>query len=196
MTQAELQSVPNHIPWESSLCITGHRPEKLPEGVYLKALEKVLYYYLDYAVMIGFTHFYVGMAEGIDYLSAMYLFTMRKKNPEIRIIGVQPCIDYETFFGIMHYDLSHLWQMQKQADEIITLSGTWKQKGTFLHRNQIMVEHSSAILAVCQCSHHSGSMHTLQYAKKLGLAYCWIQSDYLPKLPISPKSWAVERCGF
>ena len=33
MEQADLQSAQNHIPWERSLCITGHRPEKLPKGM-------------------------------------------------------------------------------------------------------------------------------------------------------------------
>ena len=196
MEQADLQSAQNYIPWERSLCITGHRPEKLPEGIYLKALEKVLCHYLDYAILTGFTHFYIGMAEGIDYLSAMHLFKLRRNNPEIHVIGVQPCTDYETFFEVMHYNLSHLYQMQEQADELILLSDSWKQKGAFLRRNSLMVERSSAILAVCRCSVHSGSMYTLQYAKRLGLAYCWIHSDYLPELPAKPEKWAVERCGF
>ncbi len=196
MTQATLQSAQKYFPWETSLCITGHRPEKLPQGVYLKYLEKVLYHYLDYAMMIGFTHFYIGLAEGIDYLSAMHLFHLRQNHPEIRVIGVQPCTDYESFFRIMHYDPAHLWQMKQQADEIIILSGSWKQKGTFLHRNCIMVEQCSAVLAVCQCSSHSGSMYTLHYAQRLGLAYCWIQSDCVPEFPAMPEKWAVERCGF
>ncbi|MEE5992872.1 MAG: SLOG family protein [Oscillospiraceae bacterium] len=193
MTQSDAQ---NDTPWESSICITGHRFEKLPKDDYLQAVKDVLYYHLDYAVMAGFTHFYVGMAEGIDYISALHLFELRSKNPEIKVIGIQPCTDYEEFFKVMHYDLSHLREMQNRLDKIIVLSGTWKDKGVFLRRNKFMVQRSSAILAVCKKSMHSGSMYTLHYARKKGLAYCWIRLDLLPKLPATPKMWTVERNGF
>ena len=182
-------------PWERSLCFTGHRPEKLPPGNALTALTEALHYYIEYALRLGFTHFLTGAADGIAYLAAECLFSLRSSYPEIVVIGVQPCQDYEDFFRVRGYSLPHLHQMQKQADKWLTLPGSWRHRSVFFRRNCLMVDNASGIIAVCS-EGRSGSMQTLQYARQRGLAICRLYPVGPPGPYPTPAEWPVERRGF
>lgn len=183
------------FPWHASLCFTGHRPERLPRGDMLEGLKTALYYYIHRAVDLGFTCFYTGMADGVDYYAAHHLFRLREKRPDICVIGIQPCRDYELFFRLRGYSLPHLYEMQDQVDKHIILPGSYGKNGTFLYRNRVMAEHCSGIIAVCDNS-RSGSMYTFSYAKELGLSYCRLY----PKTPDGsiprPEQWPSELYGF
>lgn len=181
-------------PWASSLCFTGHRPEKLPTGAALDALLRTLYFHINNAVKIGFTHFYTGLADGIDYYAADYLFRLREQNPSLTVIGIQPCSDYREFFQHSGYSLQHLDEMLDGIDKLIVLPGTRSEKGIFLKRNRYMVDHCSGIIAVCT-NGRSGSMQTYRYAVKNGLAYCHI-SPTVPGPPFpKPDAWQTELYG-
>lgn len=190
---AQIPLLPDPTPWESTLCFTGHRPESLPQGEALDALLNTLYHYIDRAVQLGFTHFYTGMADGIDYLAAAYLFRLRETNPALHIIGVQPCTDYREFFLNRGYSLSCLEEMLRELDSVIVLPHSWRDRDCFKKRNYYMVEHSSAVIAVC-ADVRSGSMQTFRYAKKERLAYCRIEPFAQAPYP-SPELWPTERCG-
>ena len=183
------------IPWESALCFTGHRPEKLPEGAVLVGLTETLYYYIREAVRFGYRYFFTGLADGVDYIAAEYLFRLRESDPSICVIGVQPCRDYEQFFRYRGYSLNHLHQMQNHVDRLIILPGSARDNGIFLRRNRFMTDHCSCIIAVCD-NGRSGSMYTLSYAKKCGLAYCRLfpfpSGGSIP----APQNWQVEQHGF
>lgn len=184
------------IPWESTLCFTGHRPEKLPEGAVLRGLQQTIYYAIRRAVAQGYTHFLTGMADGVDYIAAYYLFHLRMKNPALRVIGVQPCSkDYDSFFRANGYSVPHLRLMQQNVDELVVLPGSAWNRRVYARRNRVMVEHASGIIAVCRDG-RSGSMMTYQYARQHGLAYYRIYPD-LPDGSIpSPQDWPAECSGF
>ena len=183
------------IPWESSLCFTGHRPEKLPQGAVLTGLNRTLQLYICRAVELGFTHFLTGMADGVDYLAADHLFRLRMAHPEIRIIGIQPCEDYERFFRWRGYSVPHLRLMQENVDQLIVLPGSAWDRGIFLKRNRYMVDRVSAIIAVCD-EGRSGSMQTFRYAQSQGLSYCRIYPEPPPGTIPAPKAWPVDTMGF
>jgi len=183
------------IPWESALCFTGHRPEKLPDGEILRGLTAALYYYIRQAVQLGFTHYFTGLADGIDYLAADYLFALREQNPNIYVIGIQPCTDYEQFYRYRGYSLAHLHRMQESVDRLVILSGSVWEKGIFLRRNRLMADHSSAVIAVCD-DRRSGSMYTLSYARHHGLAYCRLYPTPPDGNIPAPQDWHIEQNGF
>ena len=182
------------LPKSRSLCFTGHRPEKLPQGETLRGLKNTLQLYIFRAVLKGYTCFYTGLADGIDYLAADYLFALRMVRPDITVIGIQPCRDYESFFQRRGYDLAHLHTMLRNVDRLVVLPGSSWDRDVFLRRDDFMVDQCSAIIAVCGDG-RSGSMHTLCYAKRHDLAYCRIYpSPPAGSLP-EPDHWPIEQHG-
>lgn len=183
------------IPWESALCITGHRPEKLPSGKQLEALKRTLRYYIDMAVSMGYTHFFNGIADGIDYYAAEYLFRLRETDPRLKVICIQPCEDYEQFFRKCGYSNEHLQEMLEGADELVVLPGSSGKQGIFLARDRFMVNRSSGILAVCR-EERSGSLYTYRYAVKQKLSACRIYPEMPDGSTPVPEQWRVDRYGF
>lgn len=189
--ESALSQILREVPRERILFFTGHRPEKLPEGEKLTHLLTLLHLYIDIAVKQGYTHFLTGLADGIDYYAAEYLFRLRKKNPAIKVIGVQPCQDYHAFFQLRGYSIPRLQFMLANADYVVTLTGSYRNSAVFLRRNCYMADHSKAVIAVCR-KERSGSMQAFRYAAGQGLFYCRICLE-LEHLPVG---WEVERSGF
>ena len=189
------------IPREETLCFTGHRPEKLPKNEQLSALLNVLYYHIDEALQQGYRLFLDGMADGIDYFAAEYLFRKRAEFPSIRVVGIQPCTNYETFFQDRNYNLNHLHHMQQMLDGILCMEGEYshndneKNNALFQKRNYFLVDHASALIAVCSLN-RSGSKQTFNYAKKKNIAFCRIEPN--PKLLYTPapSQWPAEKSDF
>ncbi len=189
------------IPQQKTLAFTGHRPEKLPQGAQLDLLLSVLYYYIDLAIDRGYRYFLDGMADGIDYLAEEYLFRKKSEYPDICLIGVQPCRNYDLFFRHRGYDLQHLRQMQEHFDRIICLAGEYHQYDgrkndiLFRNRNLFLAEHAAALIAVCSLD-RSGSKQTYDYAKELGLAICRIEANPVLFYTPRPDRWPVEKINF
>lgn len=183
------------MPKESTLCFTGHRPEKLPRGAALDHLLAALYYQIDHAVRRGYTFFLTGMADGIDFYATEYLISLKMTHPELTIIGVQPCMDYEEFFRIRRYDMQHLRIMQRGVDCRVALQDSYRNPGVFLQRNRYMVERSSALIAVCS-EGRSGSAFTYHYAQKLGLSICRLFPHVRGGEFLAPEEWPTEKQAF
>lgn len=183
-----------NIPKEQTLCITGHRPEKLPEKN-CDILKQAIYYHVNDKISRGYRYFLDGLADGVDYIIAEYLFQLREKNSGIQVIGVQPCDDYEEFFRYRGYNIEHLYHMKQSVDILIQLPGSYKDKNIFFHRNRFMVNHASAVLAICSRM-RSGAMQTLNYAQRQGLAWCRLEPSpnllYTPE----PERWPAEQSRF
>jgi len=182
-------------PKEQILCFTGHRPEKLPKGENLALLKATLYHYIDEAVSKGYLYFITGLADGIDFIAAEYLFRLRETFTDIKVIGVQPCTDYEAFFQERRYNIVHLRYMKNSVNALICLPGLSSDPEIFFIRNRFMVDCSSAIIAVFS-GNHSGSAQTLNYARKCGLAYCHIPAKPALMYQPTPETWPVIRNNF
>ncbi len=181
-----------------ALCFTGHRPEKLPTGRLLTLLVETLHYHIDDIIARGFRCFYVGLADGVDYYAAEYLFSLRRQYPDIRVVGVQPCEDYEEFFLRRGYSFIRLRYMLGSIDKLVVLPGTYRDSQSFLRRNRYMVDRSRALIAVCGAG-RSGSQSTLTYAKAQGLACRQIIVDENfrgTEIPgLCPETWPVRESG-
>ncbi|MBE6849509.1 MAG: DUF1273 domain-containing protein [Ruminococcus sp.] len=181
------------IPRERVLCFTGHRPEALPEPAKLPYMLNMLHELINEAVAKGYTHFYTGLADGLDYYAAEYLFQLRQSNPSIMVIGVQPCVKYREFFEQRGYSLARLEYMLSNADGIVTLPPPAANADAFRNRNAYMVDRSGAIIAVYKkAGRGSGSSSTYRYATQKGIARCRICLEK----EISYGKWDVERVGF
>lgn len=179
----------------SSLCFTGHRPERLPGGAALLGLKETLHYYIRCAIDHGYTTYFTGLADGVDYLAMDYLFCLREIHPEILVIGMQPCQDYDSFYRRRGYNLSHLEEMRRNADRVIVLPGFSHDKGIFLQRNRVMVDQCTGMIAVCDDG-RSGSMSAFTYARSKGLAYCRIFPTPPQGTVPPPQEWRIEEHGF
>ena len=189
------------IPGEQTLSFTGHRPDKLPQNSLLVPLLDTLYYYIDEALHRGYLLFLDGMADGIDYLAAEYLFQKRLQFPAVRIIGIQPCRNYEAFFLERYCNLSHLHRMQQMFDAILCLEGEYHrdyiQENDLLFRNRncFLVDHAYALIAVCSLE-RSGSKQTVDYAKYQNLSVCRIEANPQLFYTPTPEQWPVEKFNF
>lgn len=180
-----------------TVCLTGHRPARLPTGETFRRMLDMLHAEIDYALSRGYTCFFDGMAEGIDYHAGMYLVHKRKENPAIRIIGVEPCQDYEEFFLSRDYSLVRLQEMRDSFTETIRLPYHYflpdrkKNDTVFKKRNNFMLDHSGAVLAVCG-ARRTGSSYTFYEGRKRNLPSCRIAPVPDPETGI----WTVEKNNF
>ncbi|MEG0615237.1 MAG: SLOG family protein [Oscillospiraceae bacterium] len=155
---------------KTTVCFTGHRPEKLPfkggeELATTNVLKSVLYKAIYDSIEEGYSTFITGMARGIDVWAADMVIEFKLKNPKIRLVCVKP---YATFGnerrGYEKWEFAHILE---KADEVISLSDVYT-KDCLRIRNQYMVDHSEKVIAVV-ANYVSGTGQTIRYAQKKGL---------------------------
>ncbi|MDE6657009.1 MAG: hypothetical protein K2J88_00295, partial [Oscillospiraceae bacterium] len=93
------------------------------------------------------------------------------------------------------YNLEHLNYMKQSVDILIKLSGSYDDKEVFFIRNKFMVDHASAVLAVCSRI-RSGAMQTLHYAQQQGLAWCRLEPAPSLLYTPEPELWPAEKINF
>lgn len=148
-----------------SVCVSGHRPEKLPTGAPLRIMQSLLYSELEAAAAEGAETFYVGMARGTDLWAADIILHLRRKNPRISLVAVLPYRDrIGEHGGTARF---HANAVLKAVDEIVCL-GEHYYKGCFRDRNQYMVSHSQRLIALV-ADMHSGTGQTIRMAERAGL---------------------------
>jgi uncharacterized phage-like protein YoqJ len=159
-------------PKERAACFTGHRPEKL-RGCTEKTvkvppeIEAFLRREIETAVKDGICLFYNGLARGVDLWAAQIVLDMRSSDRNIALIGVLPYPGHGKFaaggFGRIHEEVC------RRADMLFCTSDVW-HKGTYLIRDEYMVDHSSRLIGVLSSGEEdSGTAYTISYARKMGL---------------------------
>ncbi|MBR6762032.1 MAG: DUF1273 family protein [Oscillospiraceae bacterium] len=148
-----------------TVCFSGHRPAKLPQGKLLQMIQSLLFEEIRQAVQQGATVFYTGLAQGIDLWAADYVLRLRKDHPQIRLIGVKPfagCGD-----PLRGDDRYHFACVVHAADAIIALQPAFT-RDCYRKRNQYMVDHSDTIIAVVD-SMRSGTGQAIRMAQSADL---------------------------
>lgn len=148
-----------------SVCVSGHRPEKLPEGNSLLLLKSLLYGALQEAADEGYLYFYTGLSRGVDLWAAEIIGQLRKDYPQIRSIGVLPFRGFGS--SRKNEELYQYSNLIRSMDEIICLSEEYRS-GCYRKRNQYLVDHSSLLIAVAD-DMHSGTGQTIRMAERAGL---------------------------
>lgn len=155
---------------EKTLCFSGHRPEKLPNGgdtsaPEVKRLISVLHLAIKEAIDEGYTSFITGVAKGIDIWAANYILNLKIDNPKIKLICVIPYQGHgDAWKGLDKWNIGHILE---KADEIHTVSLCYTKTCMRL-RNEYMVDRSSKLIAVVQ-NYRSGTGQTIRYAQKQGI---------------------------
>lgn len=159
----------NDLIKEITLCITGHRPMKLPWH-YDETKESCIAFKndlknrLEIAIQNGWKYFLSGMALGIDMIFAEIVLELQKKYQDIKLIAVIPCSNQDERW--QSEQQKRYRKLLKQSDLIITISKEYTPT-CMNDRNKFMVEHSSACIAVWNGS-PSGTGNTVKYAKEVG----------------------------
>ena len=168
-------------------CFTGHRSSKLPgEGKadhagmkrLVSTIEYELYELIDKK---GIKYFISGMANGIDLICAEAV--MRLKNSSRPDIGLICAIPYVGQINEMKTPREkYLYTMiQRSCVKTVILSENY-YKDCYRDRNKFMVDNASCMLAVYKPSlKNSGTMQTVNYAKRCGLDIKLIDLDANPQ---------------
>ncbi len=167
---------------ERSACFTGHRPEKIdnlqPSGKRVVTyIKKQLYQAVLNALRQGYSHFYTGMARGVDLYAAEIVLLLKQRGYPVKLTAVLP---FEGHGG----DWSADWrqrheQVLKGCDEVVVLNQEYTS-GCYQQRNEYMVDHSSRLIAVWNGT-KSGTANTIQYARLTGKEVDMIRIPYHPE---------------
>lgn len=170
---------------EKTVCFTGHRPEKLPDGgncfsPATDVIKSMLYRCVKDSIDNGMNCFITGCARGVDLWAGEVLMEMRNKGADLHIIAAVPCRDYaKNFTG---NDKLVFGELLSCADRIVYISEEYT-KSCIRMRNEYMVNHSSRIIAVIGQS-RSGTGQTLRMAERAGLDTVVIDSSSVKKLTL------------
>lgn len=161
-----------------SICVTGHRPDKLfgydiHSPAYGKirsdlraSLDKTLQENPD---VKNFT-VYSGMALGVDQIFAEEMIKAREeyknKGISIKVVAAVPCDNQEKFWKQPSKDF--YYKLLASCDEQVVVSPNLPYSPALMQkRNEYMVDHSDKVFAVWDGS-HGGTGNCVAYAKKTG----------------------------
>ncbi|MBR4346711.1 MAG: DUF1273 family protein [Oscillospiraceae bacterium] len=152
-----------------TVCFTGHRPDKLPDGgddrsPVTKVLKSLIYSEIQSAVNDGFDTFITGMQRGVDLWAGEAVLEMMAEK-DLHIVAALPYRDFGKY-----YKGKDKWvagRILAFAEQTVIMSETYTPSCMKL-RNQFMIENSSRLIAVLG-EEHSGSGQTVRLAEKAGL---------------------------
>ena len=169
------------------VCFSGHRPDKLPEGNFLRMMQSLLYAEILAAIGRGAREFYSGLQAGVDLWAADMVLMQRNLYPDIRLIGVSPFRGHEQ--SIRSKERYHLLSIMASADSIVHLGENGYFPGCYRARNAYMIERSTCLIAMA-ANPHSGTGQTIRMAERRGLDIRLIslerairEKDSLPPYP-------------
>lgn len=152
-----------------TVCLTGHRPSKLPwrydeTKENCKRFKNDLRVVLESAITYGLKRFFTGMAEGFDMIATEILLELKNIYKDIRITAVIPCLGQEKKWTKSQQEKFN--EILKNCDDTIIISKIYT-KSCMKDRNQFMVNHSSVVIA-CYNGLPSGTENTIRFAKAKG----------------------------
>ncbi|WP_416042493.1 SLOG family protein [Bacillus subtilis] len=169
---------------KKTVCFTGHRPNKLggydmKNPTMLKLKEKLLEVVEELITKENKSRFITGGALGTDQAACWCVHILKKKYPHIKNIIATPFKEQDKVWS----EEQKMWykRMLDVADEIINVEELDKYKvsgavpeefspAKMQKRNEYMIDHSEAIVAVYDGS-KSGTRNCLYYAKKTYLGH-------------------------
>lgn len=143
-------------------CFTGHRdlPAEQEEGVWRR-----VHACLEPLLKEGVRYFGVGGALGFDTLVAEKLLALRKSQPQIRIILVQPFPGYQSRWTPAQQ--ARAAAVEARVDKVVICCQR-PSREAFLARDRHLVDGSAYCIAYCTKT-SGGTAYTMRYAEKQGL---------------------------
>ncbi len=150
-----------------TICFSGHRPEKLPDGgsetsPKIKAIKSMLYKEILDSADNGFNTFITGLARGVDLWAGEIIMELKASGMPIKLVAAAPYKGHgDAFRGKDKYILGNILL---KADETVYLSEKYFS-GCMKLRNEYMVDRSGKLIAVVS-DYRSGTGQTIRYAQK------------------------------
>ncbi|MBQ8075796.1 MAG: DUF1273 family protein [Oscillospiraceae bacterium] len=156
---------------EITCCFSGHRPMKLPWGMRetderCVAAKQWIAEQLEELYGLGYRHFICGMAIGCDTYFADEVLNLRNRYGDVKLDAAIPCADQASRWN--NKQKLKYAELLEACDSIKIFQDHYT-KDCMMRRNTYMVDRSSVLLA-CYNGRPGGTMSTLVYAKREGLA--------------------------
>lgn len=181
-----------------AVCFSGHRPEKLPDGgdmssPAVRAVISIVYSEIEKRIADGANVFITGMSRGVDLWAGEITAEMKCSGKPIKLVAAMPYRGFtDSFTGREKWAAGFI---MSNADAVYNICETY-ERDCMKKRNQFMVDHSSALIAVCKDS-RSGTGQTIRMAQKKGIdvkiidlapffALCGLSEDEMPERYRSP----------
>ncbi len=153
-----------------TVCFSGHRPEKLPDGgddrsPLIRMLKSLLYKEVIDCVECGCSTFITGLARGVDLWAGEIVMELKARGEPIRLVAAVPYRDHGVKF--CGKDKFVLGNILLKADETVYVSEQYSRDCMRL-RNEYMVDRSGKLIAVVS-DYRSGTGQTIRYARKQGI---------------------------
>lgn len=152
---------------EKTVCFSGHRPEKLPDGgsdcsQVIRTIKSVLYKEIIESAENGYTSFVTGLARGVDLWAGEMVMELKARGMPLKLIAAAPYRGHgKNFKGKDKFTLGNILL---KADEIVYVSESYSRECMRL-RNEYMVDRSHKLIAVVS-DYRSGTGQTIRYAEK------------------------------
>lgn len=159
-----------------SVCITGHRPNRLPTGEKLRQIYRLLAEELRLTVAEGAQTFYCGMATGIDMAAGEMIVKLKETHPQLRLIAVIPFPEQAASYP--PEDRARYDALMQAADEVVCTSSRFR-RDCYQIRNYYMVDHSDHVIGV-SVNRSTGTGQTLAYAERKRLHIHWLSAVLNP----------------
>lgn len=149
-----------------SCAFTGHRPSRFSfgydeEDCRCVRLRRIIKEQINTLICAGVTHFYTGMALGVDQWAALAVLELKRQHPEITLTGVRPCDTQAVKWSPEHRE--RYYGIMSRCDDEYLIS--YKYTPDCMHkRNRYMVDHADYVLAVYDGSAKGGTAYTVNYA--------------------------------
>lgn len=150
-----------------TVCFSGHRPEKLPDGgsdysQTVRTLKSILYKEIIDSAENGYTTFVTGLARGVDLWAGEMVMELKAQGMPLRLVAAAPYRAHgSSFKGRDKFVLGNIFL---KADEIVYVSENYSRDCMRL-RNEYMVDRSDKLIAVVS-DYRSGPGQTIRYAER------------------------------
>lgn len=150
-----------------TVCFSGHRPEKLPDGgsdysQTVRTLKSILYKEIIDSAENGYTTFVTGLARGVDLWAGEMVMELKAQGMPLKLVAAAPYRAHgSSFKGRDKFVLGNIFL---KADEIVYISENYSRDCMRL-RNEYMVDRSDKLIAVVS-DYRSGTGQTIRYAER------------------------------
>lgn len=110
----------------------------------------------------GVDTFLCGMAMGFDLIAAETVLSLKRKNPDVKLVACIPCIGQEKYFS--KADQKRYVTAVNKADEKVILSDSY-YRGCMQVRDKYMAERGDVMIAYCK-KEEGGAAYTVRCFQK------------------------------
>ena len=150
-----------------TVCFSGHRPEKLPDGgndhsQVIRTIKSILYKEILDSIDNGCTTFVTGLARGVDLWAGEMIMELKAQGMPLKLVAAAPYKAHgSSFKGRDRFILGNIFL---KADEVIYVCENYSRDCMRL-RNEYMVDRSDKLIAVVS-DYRSGTGQTIRYAER------------------------------